>query len=384
MAIRRYLQALAGDLWRTGNPFSSEIITACDILLNPYSRDDERKLAIKAWLAKHQPCVFGQVAAKADRLHIAIVNEDLLNGGDNAIRERLALEKNTWRQWSLEANGKHGLLVAFLSPKLHYAAPNQALKRTAEHLKSLFAPNSVRDPAGNDVTSEWLYLKKSDGTGFVKFRVILDFFAAAGDKRWWHDHRFPGGIAFTLNSLGHMVRTKEWYEKLGNPIEWASRVAMLTISNAFNQSEHGPATHLIDLQGGKSHKAMICPFTEPEKLPPRLAGKDWTIYGGNHHTDHSVRKEFFDQREKPDRMRGEYLMDFTYIAGDEIGENAELMNGIPVSEEEIYGDIGPPDKWRYSRPAMRFSPDRRPDKAAAQIESALAICREWLRSSDDA
>lgn len=377
MAIRKLLQSLEGDPWRTNNPFPSEIITACEVLLNPYARDDERKLAIRGWLAKHQPCVFGQAAAKADRIHIAIVDEALLNEGDDAIRERLSLEKNTWRQWSLEGNGKHGLLVAFLSPKLNYAAPNHALRETAEHLRSLFAANSVGDPAGNDVTAEWLYLKRVDGSGFVKFRVILDFFAAAGDNRWWHDHRFPGGIAFTLNSLGHMVRTKEWYERLANPVEWASRLAMLTISNAFNHPEHGSATHLIDLREGKSQKTMICPFGDPEKLPVPLIGKDWTTYAGNHHTDHSVRMEFFDQRERPDRMRGEYLMDFAYIAGDQNNENVELMNGVPVSEEEIHRDIGTPDSWRYLKP-MRFSGEQRPRDEDTRITNALAICRDWL------
>ena len=246
MNLATLLATLDGDDWRKENPFSPEISTVSEILLHPYARDDERQFAIKAWLLKHQPCVFGQAAAKADSLYIAIITEAVIAEGDDAIREHLELEKNTWKQWSLEAKGRHGFLVVFAADKLHHAAPNHALKQVSEHLRSLFMQAPTKDPAGNDVCHEWLYLKTpaTSDSEFVKFRVILDYFASAGDKRWWHDHRFPGGIAFTLNSLGHMVRTKEWYEKLSNPVEWAGRLAMLTISNAFDHPEFGRATHL--------------------------------------------------------------------------------------------------------------------------------------------
>jgi len=376
MSLSNLLARLDVDDWRKDNAFSSEIAVASEIILHPFARDDERQLAIKAWLAKHQPCVFGQVAAKGDGLYIAIITEALIAEGEDAVRERLALEKNTWKQWSLQAEGRHGFLVVFATARLYYAAPNHALKEVSEYLRNMFVEPSTKDPAGNDVCHEWLYLKNPGSSEFVKFRVILDYFAAAGDKRWWHDHRFPGGIAFTLNSLGHMVRTKEWYEALKNPAEWATRLAMLTVSNAFEHPQFGQATHLLMLQDGAPFKPHACPFLKPESLPERLKGKDWTTYSGAHHTDHSVREEFFDQRASPDRDRGDYLLDFMYIGGAADGENAELTNGVPISEAAIFDDIGTPDTWRRKPP--KYAALSRPREAEIEIQKALSICREWL------
>jgi hypothetical protein len=377
--INDLLGALDNDEWRNANPFSPDITTACDVLLNPYSRLDERRRVIRGWLVKHQPCVFGQAAAKTDRLFISIIDDELLSRGDDAVREKLQLDKQTWKQWSLEEKGRHGFLAAFLSPKLLYAAPNQSLRKLCEHLRSLFISTTTHDPAGNDVSTEWLYLKDPKTQEFRKFKVILDFFASAGDRRWWHDHRFPGGVAFTLNSLGHLARTKEFYEALANPVEWSSKLAMMTIGNAWPHPTLGKATRLVDLAAGKPRIPMECPFSQSAKLPPILQGKDWTTYTGFHHTDHSVRKEFFDQRESPDTSQ-EYLLDFTYIAGADAGENAELMNGIPVTIEEIEKDIGTTTQWRFAKPAGILSFPSRPADAESIILRALAISDEWLES----
>jgi hypothetical protein len=355
-------------------------MTASEVLLHPYARSDERQFAIKAWLSKHQPCVFGQVAAKADSLYMAIITDTDISEGDVSLRERLSLEKKTWKQWSLHGDGRPGLLVVFASARLFHAAPNRALRDVSEYLRGLFVADSTKDPAGNDISHEWLYLKRPDADAFVKFRVILDYFASAGDRRWWHDHRFPGGVAFTLNSLGHMVRTKEWYQHLKNPLEWSARMAMLTISNASDHAQYGKATHLLQLREGKPLKAHACPFPDLNKVPERLQGKDWTTYAGSHHTDHSVRTEFFDQREIPDRDRGDYLLDFTYLAGGTEGENAELTSGVAVTEEEVYQDVGGPETWRRRKPA-KFAASVRPRDAEIQIEKALSICKSWLDES---
>jgi hypothetical protein len=377
MSLTKLLEGLDGDGWRKENPFSPEVATVAEVLFHPYARDDERQLAIRGWFARHQPCVFGQVAAKADSLYIAIITDSLLKEGEDAVRERLKLEKDTWKQWSLEAKGRHGFVVVFASPQLHYAAPNHALRDVSRYLRDLFVEVGQKDPAGNDICYESLYLRNPETSGFVQFRVILDYFASAGDKRWWHDHRFPGGVAFTLNSLGHMVRTKEWYEQLKNPVEWAARMAMLTISNAYDHPKFGKATQLLDLKEGKPMKSHECPFAKPESLSAQIKGKDWTTYSGSHHTDHSIREEFFDQRDLPNRDRGEYLLDFMYLAGAEQGENAELTNGVPIDEKDVVRDIGSPNTWRLRKPP-RYAVSPRSLEVEGQIQRLLSVCRQWL------
>jgi hypothetical protein len=397
--ISQILGRLEGDQWRADHPFSQDMEVACNVLLNPYSRDDERKIAIRGWLVGkgNQPCVFGQAAARGDKLFISCVDERLLARGDDVVREKLKLDRRTWKQWSLGAKGKHGFLLVVLSPKLHYAAPNQALKDFSEHIRKLFATDSRADPVGNDMAYEWLYLKNPQTGQFHKFRVILDFFASAGDGRWWHDHRFPGGIAFTFNSLGHMARTLEWYEKNAAPVEWATRLAMHTISNAYQHPDHGNATSLVELNDGVPLKSIKCPFANPQAISDQIKNKDWTTYRGYHHTDHSIRSEFFDGREKPDRSKGPYLLDFSYIAGGEDGENKELMDGVIIDNEFVDGDLGAVEQWRFAQaekiplpvsgedvPIRTESgvpqPPERPPEEDAKIKAALGECRKWLET----
>ncbi|HEY3852963.1 MAG TPA: hypothetical protein VGO67_01060 [Verrucomicrobiae bacterium] len=394
-SIQEHLSRLEGDQWRLAHPFSEDIKTACDVLLNPFARDDERKRAVRGWLTKNQPCVFGQVAAKSDLLFISIVDEQLISQGDEVVREKLKLDRQTWKQWSLGEKGRHGFLLVVLSPKIHHAAPNRALKDLAQQVRNLFAEDVKPDPVGNDMVYEWLYLKNLQTGQFHKFRVILDFFASAADQRWWHDHRFPGGIAFTFNSLGHMARTKEWYEKNATPTEWAAKLAMHTIASAFPHSVHGSATALLELNNGASRKSMACPFRSLQALPEKIKGKDWTTYAGYHHTDHSIRGEFFDGRENPDRSRGPYFLDFSYIAGGDGGENRELMDGIVVEQAFLDSDLGPVEEWRFAKPLTKvplvgeeetpISADavrtpHRPVEEDQKIRRALAVCDEWLQS----
>lgn len=391
-----------GDQWRSKHLFSADIRTTCEVLLNPFVRDDERKMAIRGWLVKNQPCVFGQVAAQTDRLFISVIDEQMLSRGDEAVRTKLKSDRQTWKQWSLGEKGKHGFLLVVTSPKLHYATPNQALKNFAEHIRGLFEADSKTDPVGNDMVYEWLYLKNPQTGQFHKFRVILDFFASAGDGRWWHDHRFPGGIAFTFNSLGHMARTREWYEKNKTPVEWAARMAMQTISNAFPHPVHGKATWLLELNDGTPVKPLKCPFSNPQTLPEKIRGKDWTTYQGYHHTDHSIRSEFFDGRENPDRSRGQYLLDFSYIGGGLAGENMELMDGVVVDKKFVDEDLGPVEEWRFAKPIavvpqrepgeeepiasdagkrMQFRPKlERPMDEEMKITAALKECENWLKT----
>ena len=42
----------------------------------------------------------------------------------------------------------------------------------------------------------------------------VNYFSAQGDKRWWQDHRFPAGLAFSVNSVGHMVKSGKLNEAM--------------------------------------------------------------------------------------------------------------------------------------------------------------------------
>ena len=44
----------------------------------------------------------------------------------------------------------------------------------------------------------------------------VNYFCAQGDRRWWHDHRIPGGMALSVNSVGHLAKAGKISEALAS------------------------------------------------------------------------------------------------------------------------------------------------------------------------
>ena len=170
-----------------------------------------------------------------------------------------------------------------------------------------------------------------------EWRVGANVFAAAGDKRWWHDHRIPGGIAFSMNSVGHMARNGA-LRRLANPdskmplkplngklgidsLATALKFAMLTINGAQDASS-GKATCLRRLdQPTYDTLTPKCPFAAV--VPPKLKLMDYKNYDGWYHTDQTVPSDYF----RPDVRRPAHVkskeLDFTYLFDNSI-ENPDF------------------------------------------------------------
>jgi len=122
------------------------------------------------------------------------------------------------------------------------------LRQFSQELLSLWGCRSTIEPQGQ-VHWEELFLENPNTGTYVRFEFSVDFFAAAGDGRWWHDHRIPGGVAFTANSVGHMRRYREWYEGKPDQETWVLETAMGTIARTA-KTEYGQATWLRPLAEG--------------------------------------------------------------------------------------------------------------------------------------
>jgi hypothetical protein len=211
----------------------------------------------------------------------------------------------------------------------------------------------------------------------------VDFFACAGDRRWWHDHRFPGGIAFTANSTGHMMRFREWYQGKDQNEAWGLTQAMLTIQNAAPThttestvaQEQGRVTWLRSLDATRKPLVndIACPLS---RVLPTLEGKDWTRYEGVLHTDHAVREEFFVDREIPPTTTKPYLMDFTYLYNHGQPDFEEFSGGKRFSDADVYAEIGHPRDWTH-RASMPVLP--RSEQEAATVAEQLLACSRWER-----
>jgi hypothetical protein len=307
--------------------------------------------------------------------------------------DAIAESKRLWKQRAAydPARAAHSFVLVMASPKLAFAAPDVNLRAFANRALQLtgWTAQTTGMRRQNTVSSDFLYLFNPNDNQFYGFQFNVDFFASAGDKRWWHDHRFPGGIAFTANSTGHMRYHRDWHEGASNSGEWALKQAMLTIANSAPTAEFrtsparsksdstspddGRVTWLRPLTAdGKPFLTdVVCPLTA---VPKQLIDKDWTRYEGFLHTDHAVREEFFQDRETPPTQDKPYLMDFTYLYDTTQADFIEFTAGKPFTESHIHAEIGDPSTWTHRH--TDFAPARC-EADDLLIAEQLAACETW-------
>jgi len=390
IAVKDLFAQLSGDARRVVHPFSVDILQANALLHNTAATEDEMAECLDLWCQHRQPCQFGKVAAKQKRIHFCFLREIAVSTwSDEEIAERIAEDKQLWKQRAAfdPQRAAHSFVIVVASPKVAFAAPDQHLRSFSDRILELAGWDADRRGVRrkNTVTSDFLYLKNPQDGKCYGFRFNADYFACAADGRWWHDHRFPGGIAFTANSTGHMIRFREWYEGKDQSESWALKQAMLTINNAapVNSTMTGDGqedvgvTWLRSLDSdGKPMVADIqCPLAN---VPGTLQGKDWTRYEGLLHTDHAVREEFFLDREIAPTSSRLYLMDFTYLYDSKQEDFERFTAGKLFTDEEIYAEIGHPQNWTY-----RATPTvaARSEEQAASVAKQLLVCRQWESDS---
>jgi hypothetical protein len=387
--LQHLYRQLTEDKWRKERAFSEDMAKVHEIAFNPYRTDAQREEAYLLWLQRNQPCLFGRIAASKHRLHFCFLGEDDLQKSDEEVAAKIQRDRIAWKQRSLRphpefSNPAHGFLLIVLSAKLALAAPDNNLRRFAERILLLWGVPQSDETSGH-ITSETLYLQHPKERTYLQFRFSVDFFMAQGDGRWWHDHRIPGGLAFTANSVGHMRRYREWYESLMQQEDWVLQTAMLTINSAAD-TPYGKATWLRPLINGQPHvSGLKCPFVNPDKVKPVLQGKDWTRYGGHLHTDHAIREEFFwNEPEKvTDITKAEYLEDFTYLYDPLQKDHVLFVHGQNVAENAVFDEIGNPEDYvriTGSRPkpnARYFQVDSQTSAGVREVEEKLRAIRSW-------
>ena len=375
MSIKLLHRSLRHDRWRETHPFSPDIEEANRLIRQPFVSSNAIVTGLVKWFAKKQPCVFGRSAAQKNGLFVSVITEDDINDGDEAVAAKISHDKRIWKQSAI-VNPPNAtpssLTVLVASDRLAHAAPDENLRRFSLRILDL-AGWSATDSGteANAITSDYLYLRHPTEGTFFGFKYNVDYFAAAADKRWWHDHRVPGGIAFTANSPGHMRHFEEWYSHGADRSEWFVQTAMYTIAFAkrdavefpgalppgedidptadpeavtMPEPRKGPVTWLRDAKDGQPLRAG-CPYPFTGEIPPKLKGKDWSSYLGLLHTDHSVRKEFFDGMDSPEMLHQPYVMDFSYLYDRRESDHTEFMLGVPVTIERISEELGPVDAW---------------------------------------
>lgn len=310
--LRDLHDRLVADPWRIRNKFSEDMETAQDDLLRAGSSSEAAERLCR-WLHAHQPCIFARYAVKDRdrRVSICVLRESDLIEGDEHVRRLVQKARTKWRVDALEGR-VHSFVLLLVTENLIWAQPGEALLDVARHLLSMWMEGDGVDK----IVMDRLYLKEPEGTA-LEWANGINMFAAQGDKRWWHDHRIPGGIAFAMNSVGHMARYYVGRRPPGVTIpsdsdqdrlcNWALPVAMQTIASA-SKKPLNKGSWLVP-QPDAAARPPFCPKTFSKLLP-----FDWRNYAAAFHTDHTIQSSFFvDSVERPAQFSDFPGMDFSYL-----------------------------------------------------------------------
>jgi hypothetical protein len=324
------------DRFRKTHPFSEDIESAHAILFNPRYDKWKKLKAYRKWIASGQPCLFGKAAAKTKSVFVCILEEyEILRmrRGDADLRETIQDHRQVWKRYALEGSFS-SFMVLLLSKSVVNKEPGDRLKEICRRLLELYMEVERVDDDTIVPQREYLFLRTGPAK-FLKFATLPNVFCAQGDRRWWHDHRTPGGIMITSNALGHFelsrshtieITDKEKAHGLEN--------AMRTIKNAYGNEKkvkgltHCPATRLVNRLPGED--------------TPIREGSDLREYSPSHyqgffHTDHLVPSVFFSKERDQKELRSYDDLSFQYIFDplEDPNDHRELMTGTDATAFEV-------------------------------------------------
>lgn len=322
------LSRLTPDPWRASTPFSGDIADANKRIFEAGDASDTICGVLREWLQKHQPCLFGRIAARQELISYCILTERDLRQDDEAIRAKIQDARLKWLQGGFVGK-KSGFVVLAAAPILTLATPDQALKALAQQLCSLYL---LKEVDVDRIYHEEIFLEQPGADRRMwQWMAGVNYFCTNGDGRWWQDHRIPGGLAFSVNSVGHLVKTgaiaRELSEEgsqtrggLSEPfvatrvdsLGKALQLAMQTIGKASDAAS-GKATALVPRSGGD----LAMPSC-PVDLPSFLRDKDCRHYVSYYHTDITIPAEYFlADVARPSHCKAR-TMEFTYLFDTDI------------------------------------------------------------------
>ena len=318
--VRELVAGLKVDAWRSRVGFTADVQDAHDRLDSALTKDAKAQL-INSWLGagRNQPCLFGRMAARFGRIGFCVIDDEDLKKPDDEIRQLIQDQRLAWIRRTFRGE-QSAFVLLVLSKTIALAEPDDTMKDLAGRVILLYLQ---REPRFDEVILEEAFLEKPGWDTVVwRWDVGVNYFCAQGDKRWWHDHRIPGGFAFSVNSVGHLAKSTQLTglldglnAELGidggattaqhvDSLEKALEFAMRTIDGA-STAVSGKATCLRD----RGPATPACPIA----LPRHLQAKDPTTYFGLYHTDHTLPSAYFTPAVERSGAVPGHDLDFTYL-----------------------------------------------------------------------
>jgi hypothetical protein len=193
-----------------------------------------RVAQLRAWLAAHQPCVFGRLAMRGKdvrglRMDVCLVDEDDRAAGPDAVVERVRTARLEWKD-AAAAGLSSGFVVWLVDEELATAEPSAELSRVVRELAGLCYPEWA--PVEEDVVyTEAVPLRLADGRVGL-FKASVQLFLSAAHRHANHDRRFPGGVAFVVNGPGHYgvaAAQRKLFADLATAVRFVRRTAERSI-----------------------------------------------------------------------------------------------------------------------------------------------------------
>jgi hypothetical protein len=352
-SLAALMDRLIEDPWRKEVGLSPEIDATLSIVLDPLSQDDTIRIALNKWLAAYQPCLFGRLAAKHELITHCLIREEDLAASDEVVKRKIQEAHLAWTVSGFEGKASN-FIISILSRRLALAIPDETSKQIPLRICWLYLEEDI-EPDRVHMDRLWLEQPGNRRTTW-EWLAGVNYFSAQGDKRWWQDHRIPAGLAFSVNSVGHMVKagrlthamrdleelmgtaTGEFRERKVDSLEKALDLAMLTIDRA-SEGPSGKATSLIQVPPSAR---LPCPV----KLSPRLLSKNHCDYRGLYHTDVTIPSEYFlPAVQRPEGLH-EHTLDFTYLFDksldnpdfDRMGEGRRIRKPDGLSARDLQFD----------------------------------------------
>lgn len=371
------IRHLTPDKWRQDFGFSQDIINAHGLLFDQTADKESKIDCLNNWVQKFQPCLFGTMAAGPSNLiSYCILDDADLDRTDEEIADIVQDSRN---EWKLEAfdGFKSAFVILLLSKRIADASPNQRLLDLALHMCSIYLSEQKRVMADERRQDEML-LRLPATKKAQWFAAGVDYFSVQGDRRWWHDHRFPGGMAFVINSPGHLALaelqrrnleqsatevleeeikelvTSKNIPKRGQRREVEKQLkaalarlkktkveslpsilkyAMYTILNASDQNQpaEGPTWSKATSLLRRDPELDACPYKEIEE-DGRLKDKDYRFYMGWYHTDHTIRSDFFSESQgRPEHLDIPFALDLSYLMDSASTDFQNIAKGVTVN-----------------------------------------------------
>ena len=330
------ISSLREDPWRSETDFTPEIREASERIWRA-SETSERERTLNEWLGQHQPCLFGKAAAKNDLLTYCILDEQDLAGSDDDIAKKIQDSRLRWLADAFDGN-KSGFVILAAAPTISRATPDETVQALATRLAFLYLQEDIEI---DHVHLDTIELRKPGQTEVIwRWDVGVNYFSAQGDGRWWHDHRIPGGLGFSMNSVGHMVRSAKlaaamkhvekavdapsepWDASRIDSLEKALGFAMRTIASA-TATPWGKATELLPAGTNEQEATPKCPFT----LPSDLTNNNPCQYRGYYHTDVTLPSEYFSDAVARPEGKAPHQLDFTYLFHSSVDNPAHTTMG---------------------------------------------------------